>query len=73
MMMKGMMKMMTTPMKTLSELIEEAFTSAVGPSCAEWGSVTRDCPPWTQGSRMREPICGLAGSKGRVQKNGKIW
>ena len=57
---------MMMTMKTLSELIEEAFTSSVGPATAEWGSVTRDCPAWTQASRMREPIFRLAGSRGRV-------
>ena len=96
-MMMMMMKMMIKGMKTLSELIEEAFTSAVGP-VGEWvsllpsyggdilqyiqiytiyystiyssgdilqsyslpivagGSVTRDSPRQTQGSRMSEPI-----------------
>ena len=48
-----MMMMMMTTMKTLSELIEEAFTSAVQPA-TEWASVTTDCAPWTQGSG--EPI-----------------
>ena len=39
MMMKGMMMlMMMMTMKTLSELIEEAFTSAVGP-VGEWVSL----------------------------------
>ena len=37
-MMMMMMKMMIKGMKTLSELIEEAFTSAVGP-VGEWVSL----------------------------------
>ena len=51
MMLRMVMAMRMILMKTLSELIEEAFTSA-GSRATEWGSVTRDCARWTQGSGM---------------------